>query len=32
VGNSCVEGKEVKCVNATAGGEGPKIVCTLTDL
>ena len=23
-GNSCVEGREVKCFNAIAGGEGPR--------
>jgi hypothetical protein len=25
VGNTCVEGKEVKCFNAIAGGEGPRL-------
>jgi hypothetical protein len=24
VTNSCVEGREVKCLNAIAGGEGPR--------
>ena len=23
--NSCLEGREVKCVNAIAGGEGPRL-------
>jgi len=25
VGNSCEEGREVKCFNAIAGGEGPRL-------
>jgi hypothetical protein len=25
VRNTCVEGREVKCFNAIAGGEGPRL-------
>ena len=25
VRNNCVEGKEIKCFNAIAGGEGPRL-------
>jgi hypothetical protein len=32
VRNSCVEGRIVKCFNAIAGGEGPRLYVLLTDL